>query len=167
MVCRFHTLGTGQLAGQRLGVVDKHGKMLRTDPELLILEFKCNQGNLLSRTIARHAMRFIRMISAHCNLSSIICCIEASDPPICPDSFVRRGGERVEAESRGQAVKQILQLLLRLPLPNCRSFPTTTQPELQPARADGKDELHRVMDIYVGGGAGGCLGIRMRCCILM
>jgi hypothetical protein len=24
-----------------------------------------------------------------------------------------------------------------------------------------------VMDIYVGGGAGGCLGIRMRCCILM
>ena len=71
MVCRFHTLGTGQLAGQRLGVMDKHGKMLRTDPELLILEFECNQGNLLSRTIARHAMRFIRMISVHCNLSSM------------------------------------------------------------------------------------------------
>ncbi len=62
MLRRLHTLGPGQFAGERLGVVDKHRKVLRTDPELLILEFECNQGALLSRSIARHAMRFIRMV---------------------------------------------------------------------------------------------------------
>ena len=73
MVRRFHTLGTGQFTDERLGIVDQHGKMLRTDPELPILEFECDQGNLLSRTITRNAMRFIRMIISHSSLLTCFC----------------------------------------------------------------------------------------------
>ena len=71
MLCRFHTLGTRQFADERLGVVDQHRQMLWTDPEPAILEFECDQGNLLPRTITRDTMRFIGMIISHSSLSII------------------------------------------------------------------------------------------------
>ena len=69
MVCRFHTLGTGQLTDQSLRVVDQHGEMLRTNPEFPVQVFKRNQGNLLSRAITGDALRFLRLIGRHVGLS--------------------------------------------------------------------------------------------------
>jgi len=77
MLGRLHSLGTGQSTSKGLWVVDEHGKMLRTNPELLVLVFERNQGYLRSCSIARNAMRFLRMIAGHGSLSRIRCCMKS------------------------------------------------------------------------------------------
>jgi hypothetical protein len=73
VVRRFHTLGAGQFADERLWIVDQHGQMLWTDPILPILKLECDQGNLLPCAITHEAIRFIRMIVAHGSSSTFLC----------------------------------------------------------------------------------------------
>jgi hypothetical protein len=37
MLCRTHPFSSGKLSNQELRVVNEHGKMLRTNPEVLVL----------------------------------------------------------------------------------------------------------------------------------